>query len=347
MKRLLGLSVIFLAAGCSLVDEDLSDCPDELTIDYEMRLVTNVQTEISSVLNRDSDPAAAGALRNYLRNIFSDYAHDVDFSFYDVEEPMPLLEHLTDIIDDNQARYTLHIPARKYSHLAVANIMDNAQVNLKDNDFCGKSCLLQKEGNGIPSVVHSHTTGLFTARLSMDIMENVSRTFNVNLYMANCATALVIDNTAPGTPEIRGLEAFTSGFATSFNISDSTYVFDSGPLVRADNIPVEGNSESIYATVQFPSRDPDSKSKVIIEQTDPFISDYAKESLWEWIVYVTLPDDSITESRLKIYQPLRAGQLKIIRARIGADGVLSTDDTAVGVSVTLDWGQGGSHIIPL
>ena len=83
MKRLLGILVISFAAGCSLVDEDLSDCPDELTIDYEMRLVTNVQTEISSVLNRGSDPAAAGALRNYFRNIFSDYAHDVDLFLED------------------------------------------------------------------------------------------------------------------------------------------------------------------------------------------------------------------------------------------------------------------------
>ena len=347
MNRLFGILAVSLATGCCLVDEDFSECPDELTIDYEMRLVTNVQTEIGSTLNMGSDAPAANALRNYLRNIFSDNAHDVDLSFYDVEAPMPLLEHFTDIIDDNQASYTLHIPARKYMHLAVANIRNNAQVNLEESELCQTSRLLQKDGSSTPKVVAPHTTGLFTARLPMDIMENVSRSFNVDLYMANCATALVIDNTAAGTPAISGLEAFTTGFATSFDISDSSYVFDSNPLVKADYIAVEGNAESIYATVQFPSRDPDSKSKVIIEQTDPFISDYAKESLWEWIVYVTLPDNSITESRLKFFQPLRAGQLKIIRARIGADGVLSTDDTAVGVSVTLDWGQGGSHIIPL
>ena len=62
---------------------------------------------------------------------------------------------------------------------------------------------------------------------------------------------------------------------------------------------------------------------------------------------MTLPDGSVTESRLGLIKPLRAGQLKIIRVRIGHDGIVSTDDTSVGVSVTLDWNQAGVHIIPL
>ena len=347
MRRLFGIFCILIAAGCSLVDEDFSECPDELVIDYEMHLVTNVQTEIGTALSMDADIPVAEALRNYLKGIFSDHAHDVNLSFYDTSAPMPVLEHFSDIIDASQATYTLHIPAREYMHLAVANIMENSQVNLQDEGLCQTSRLLQNAGSGDPEVVAPHTTGLFTARLPMDILENVSRTFNVNLYMANCAAALVVDNTAEGTPEITDFKAFTTGFASSFNIADSTYVFDSQPLVKADRIPVEGNAESLYATVQFPSREPYPGSKVVVETTDPFISENAADALWEWIVYVTLSDGSVTESRLGLSQPLRAGQLKVIRARIGHDGILSTDDTSVGVSVTLDWNQGGSHEIPL
>ena len=99
--------------------------------------------------------------------------------------------------------------------------------------------------------------------------------------------------------------------------------------------------------MQFPSREPAPESKVVIETTDPFLSDNAEEVLWEWLVYVTLPDGSVTESRLGLIRPLRAGQLKIIRVRVGQDGTIYTDDTSVGVSVTLDWNQGGSHVIPL
>lgn len=347
MKRWFGIFGILLATGCCLVDEDFSDCPDELVIEYEMRLVTNVQTEIRTELGPDVDIPAAKALREYLRELFSDYAHDVDLSFYDVDAPMTVLEHFTDIIDASEASYTLHIPSREYMHLAVANLLDNAQVGLQGEELCQTSRLVQNGGSGDPEVVAPHSTGLFTARLPMDIRGNAGRIFNVDLFMANCATALVVDNTADGTPEISDLRAFTTGFADSFNIADSTYTFDSHPLVKADFIPVEGGAESIYATVQFPSGEPGPDSKVVIETTDPFLSDNAEEVLWEWLVYVTLPDGSVTESRLGLIRPLRAGQLKIIRVRVGPDGTIYTDDTSVGVSVTLDWNQGGTHVIPL
>ena len=347
IKRLFGIFAIVLATGCGLVDEDLSGCPDELLVDYELRLVTNVQMEINTELTLAADIPVAKALTNNLKGIFSDHAHDVDLSFYDVKAPMPILGHFNDIIDANQASYTLNIPAREYMHLAVANIMDNAQVDLQDETLCHDSRLVQKKGTGDPEVIASHTTGLFTARLPMEVPDNKDESFNVSLYMANCATALVLDNTAEGTPKIKDFKAFTTGFASAFNIADSTYVFDTKPLVRADSIPVEGDEESLYVTVQFPSRDPGFKSKAVVETTDPFVSDYAEDVLWEWVVYVTLMDDTITESRIGFSQPLRAGQLRIIRVRILHDGTLSTDDTSVGVSVTLDWKQGGSHDVPL
>ena len=350
MKRILFIfSILFAAAGCCLVDEDLSGCPDEFAIEYEMRLITNVQTEINTVLGMEADIRVAAALRAYLKDIFSDHAHDVDLSFYDVNTPMPVLEHFTDIIDANQTTYTLHLPVREYMHLAVANIMDNTQVDLKDEDLCLSSRLQQVDGKTEQQVVDPHNTGLFTARLPMNILEGLDQNFKVNLYMANCATALVVDNTAEGTPVISEFKAFTTGFASSFNISDSTYVFSpSDPLVRADYIPVEGGEASCYATVQFPSREPeDVETKLVVETTDPFVSDNAEEVLWEWVVYVTLPDGSITESRLGLIKPLRAGQLKIIRVRVGHDGIVYTDDTSVGVSVTLDWNDAGHHEIPL
>ncbi len=347
MRRLFGIFAIILATGCSLVDEDMSGCPDELKVDYEMHLVTNIQMEIGTELKLASDVHVATALTNNLKSIFSDHAHDVDLSFYDVVTPMPSLGHFTDIIDANQASYTLNIPAREYMHLAVANIKNNDVVSLHDETYCKSSRLVQKKGDGDPEVIDSHTTGIFTARHPMTVLDNKDESFNVNLYMANCATALVLDNTAEGTPKIKDFKAFSTGFASSFNIADSSYVFDSSPLVRANTIPVEGDAENLYVTVQFPSRDPNPKSKVVIETTDPFDSDYEKEVLWEWVVYVTLEDDTVTENRLAFSQPLRAGELRVVRVRILPDGTLSTDDTSVGVSVTLDWKQGGSHDVPL
>ena len=346
MKRFLGILAfaLFVPTACCLVDEDLSGCPDEYAIDYEMRLITNVQTEINTVIGLEADLYIANALREHLKDIFSDYAHDVDLSFYDYYEPRPVLQHFTDIIDANQTSYTLHLPVHEYMHLAVANIADNHLVDLDDEQMCGTSRLRQ-EAPPANNVIESHNTGLFTARLPMKILEGVDQNFLVQLYMANCATALVIDKS--DAPDFEGLSAFTTGFADSFSIADSTYTFNANPLVRAERLDVEEGDLDCYVTVQFPSREPEPESKVVIETTDPFIAPNADEALWEWQGYVTMPDGSITQTRLGLLRPLRAGQLKIIRAHIGTDGSLIPDDYTVAASVQLNWNDAGTHIIDL
>lgn len=346
MKRVLGILISFFAAtGCFMVDEDLSGCPDEYAIEYEMCLITNVQTEVNTVLGLEADLHVATALRTHLKDIFSDFAHDVDLSFYDYYEPRPVLEHFSDIIDANQTSYTLHLPVHEYMHLAVANIAENHLVGLDSEQNCGSARLLQT----IPDetgIISSHNTGLFTARLPMQILENMDQNFLVQLYMANCATALLVDKA--GAPEISGFSAFTSGFAESFNIADSAFVFGRNFLVRADKLDLEGEDyEECYVTVQFPSREPDPESKVVIETTEPFIAETVEDALWEWTVYITLPDGSITQTRLGIAQPLRAGQLKIIRVHIADDGSVIPEDYTVATSVELNWHQAGEHIIDL
>ena len=346
MKRVLGiLFSIFVTAGCCLVNEDLSGCPDEYAIEYEMCLITNVQTEVNTVLGLEADLHVAAALRTHLKDIFSDFAHDVDLSFYDYYEPRPVLEHFSDIIDANQTSYTLHLPVHEYMHLAVANIADNHLVGLDSEQNCGTSRLLQS----IPDesgIISSHNTGLFTARLPMQILDNMDQNFLVQLYMANCATALLVDKT--DAPSIEGFSAFTTGFAESFNIADSTFVFGREFSVRADKLEIEEeDNEECYVTVQFPSREPDPDTKVIIETTEPFIAENIEDALWEWAVYVTMPDGSITQTRLGIAQPLRAGQLKIIRVHIALDGSIVPEDSSVGASVQLNWQQAGEHIIDL
>ena len=52
---------------------------------------------------------------------------------------------------------------------------------------------------------------------------------------------------------------------------------------------------------------------------------------------------SITKTVLSFKKPLRAGQLKIVKGWIDDDGVVRTDDSTVGVSVTLDWESGGEY----
>lgn len=316
-------------AGCSLIDDDLSDCGVTFETDYELELVTNMSTEIQTQLSLESDIHVATALKAYLKNIFTDYAHDVDLSFYGVEADSTRLKHLSEVMDASQSKYTFYIPSRKYMHLAAANLRENGIVEMTDSTVCHRSTLKQMESDTVPT----HRTGLFTARLPMDVVSNQDQSFSVRLYMSNCATSLVIDTV---DSHLRHFKAFAKGFATSFSICDSIYRFKSSPIMRADLLPVTEGGEICFTSVNFPSKDPDG-SKVIIDTNDPFVSDNAEEAIWRWNVYTTLHDGTVVESVLSVKNPLRAGQLRIIKVKALDNGAVQPDMSQVGVSVKIDW----------
>jgi hypothetical protein len=103
------LSACWLMAGCTVIDDDLSECYDgqQLQMDYELRLVTNMTTEIKTQLSTQLEVGLAHALKEHLSSIFSDYAHDVDLSFYDTENNQPRLQHDQHIMDANQQSYRI------------------------------------------------------------------------------------------------------------------------------------------------------------------------------------------------------------------------------------------------
>jgi hypothetical protein len=290
-------------------------------------------TELSTQLGLVTDVKLSTALKNHLSDIFTDYAHDVDLSFYDVDGDSARLQHDQHIMDANQHSYTLYLPMRQYMHLAVANIADNNVVGLFNDEHCQSSQLLQSDAVG--GILSSHTTGLFTARQPMEVLEGVSQTFNVRRYMANSAATLVLD---PKGMSYTDMKVYTTGFANAFIISDSTYVYNRlNTLVKADKVNT-GNELLCYTSVNFPSKD-----------TAPAAAPRRADggaSLWQFKVYVTKADGSITETILDISEPLKAGDLRIIKGSIDDEGAIRPYST-VGVSVTLDWNKGGEYDTPL
>ena len=318
------LSACWLMAGCSVIDDDLSDCnqEEEFKIDYQLRLITNITTELETQLTTITEVGVADALREHLKDIFSDKAHDIDLSFYDTEGDMIRLQHKRDIIDANQTSYTLTLPMQEYMHLAVANIAENHVVGLSNDENCHTSMLQQTDD----SPIASHTTGLFTARLPMEVLSGVSQTFNVKLYMANSAVALVLDTKGHAYSDMK---VYATGFAKEFMIEDSTYVFpEKEVLVRADKVET-GNDLLCFCSVNFPSHNPDEVG--------------ADEPLWQLRVYVTMPDGNITETIIDVKEQLKAGELKIIKGELDDEGAVRPYDSKVGVSVTLDWNEGGTY----
>lgn len=335
------LLLLSLHSSCSLIDEDLSDCGQALVVDYDLQLVTNISTELQTQLALQADVQLATALHAHLSGIFTDHAHDVDLSFYDVQGDSVRLHHETHVMDANQQSYTLYVPRRQYMHTAVANIEGNGVAVLEGDELCHAARLSQWQADTVPS----QQTGLFTARQMMQMVEGIDQTFNVHLYMANCAAALVLDTSAVA---LQGLKVVSTGFASRFNIADSTYVFDRvPPVVTANRVDAANSGEVAFCTVSFPSREPDADepatTRNVVETTEPFVSVNADEALWAFHVIVTLPDGTVTRSVLSVRKPLRAGQMKVIRARMTGTGGIETDDNTVAVSVMLNWKEGGHY----
>jgi hypothetical protein len=94
-----------------------------------------------------------------------------------------------------------------------------------------------------------------------------------------------------------------------------------------------------FASVNFPSRGVND-TKVIIDTDEPFITEDAKEQLWQIVVYIKLADGSITENVLGLKQPLQAGQFKIISGSVLNNGTVVPKESSVAVAVTLDWHSG-------
>jgi hypothetical protein len=334
------LSALWLTAGCCSIDDDLSDCPPEESqyeMQYELKLVTNMTTELETQLTTITEFSVANALKTHLKNIFSDFAHDVNLSFYDTETTKERLEHRVDIINTNQTTYDLTLPMRKYLHLAVANLDENKVVELEKDKYSYSSMLEQAAGTVSDAssvrIVDSHTTGLFTARQPMEVLSGVNQTFNVRLYMANCAAALVLD---PKGHTFKDIRVYGTGFANEFHISDSTYVFPAvSPYIKADKVET-GNELLCYCSVNFPSPDADPA----LSTKEPTASD---PSLWQIKVYLTKMDGSVTQTVLDISDPLKAGDLKIIKGSLDDDGAVRPYDPTVGVSVVLDWNKGGEY----
>ena len=329
LKRWLLFTSGLLAFGaCSLVDEDLVVCEAEYQLEYELRLETNITTELETELSLDTDIPVATALKAYLSNIFSGSAHDVDLSFYDVDGEQVRLHHERHIMDANQTSYTLHIPVHRYLHLGLANLEDNGTLTLENDQTCTGSHLQQQ----VADTLQPQRKGVFTARALMDVKEGEDQQFQVNLFMANSATALVLDTLGSRVKDIR---VYATGFATAFDVADSVYRFQHTPVIRADRVGVKDGSQLCYATVNFPSRMLETKAEG------------EKDTYWEFRVYSYLPDDTITETKLLVTRPLYPAQLEILKAKVYGNGALEPEDSSVAVSVSIDWNPGMEHEISM
>ena len=320
--------------GCALLDEQLEDCKETLKITYRLRLVTNVQDQVEARLSDKRDEALRRALEGHIAGIFTEYARDVDLSFYDTDEAGQRVEHRTAVMNADQATYEIELPARDYHHLSLANVASEPHVRLTGDELRDESSVVQATSDILPS----QSLGLFSARMPLTVHRDESETFDVNLYMLNSAVALVMHRDScdyvSASFEILDL-------ADSFCVSDSLYTFAKSSRVQSQEIPVDTTGTvhwkvepALFCGVGFPSRDA-SQTKA------------DEETVWRGAVNVTLQDGTTTRTEISVATPLEAGRLVILRGWLHADGGYEPEpvpDLIIsGLSIALGWREGTIH----
>jgi len=306
-----------LATSC--IDEDLKNCGKDYRINYHVNLKTNMEVEIANQLSAESEQAITSLLRSSLCSVFSDYAKDNDLSFYVGGN---LFRHEANEMNSNSASYTIYLQKGEYQNLVLANTKEETEVTVIGQDAQSTLALRQKDADE----VESHRVGLFSARLPIKD-EDFDHDLNAYLYMQNCAVAVVIDR---GNFAIEDLTGFVTGMATSFAVNDSTYAFERDTKVRARRVS-DSHYDALY-TVSFPSRSTATSTE---------------DGIYQMHVVVKM-NGKYTGNTLHINEPLKAGNLKIIKVKLQEDGsVMPVAGTSIGVSVKLDWKPGGNHEVDI
>lgn len=359
------LAMALLPVSCSTIDDDLDDCFIDLQAEYELRLVTNENLELARVLS--DRPGIADALRQHLSGVFSDQGRDLNLSFY--LNGTRSHQQTESMNNASTKRVSMTLEIEDYEHLAIANVQNNGVVTLEGDNTLQTSILksplelrsLATKGTQETSTqsIASQSTGIFTGRRSFPNMTWGVYPYHMPLYMANCAAAIVLD---PRTAKFTDVKIFTTGFATSFNVADSTYQYDNSPLVRAERVAMPDTTRWLaFSAVSYPSKEPaslarqnsspsgetegglSSSTRSRVDTDLPFSYADSGQDLWQYECYVTLSDGTVTKTTLTIRHPLRGGQLKVLCGYIDGNGSIRLYDAEVGATVDLDWKPGNEY----
>lgn len=306
----------------SCIYDDLSDCGTNYRMHYTIQPSQALEQEIASQLTSASEQLLAPRLRAALSPIFTDRAEDINISFLDSYQQ---LEYNTSIeMKAHQASYTFYLKPQDYHHVAIANVGTESQLALtlpsKGLDI---SFLINNSQDTIPS----QSVGIFSSQTQIPASAT-QQDHSAVLYMKNCASALVVDRNGYQPTSI---EAYVKNTATAFTLSDSTYHFNTPKTVAMQQTTV-GNLYGLYAAT-FPSL----SEKDVSTPT-------AQPTYWE-VHAIVLMNGKYTKSVFKVETPLHAGDFKIIKGKLLADGSIVTQTPNVGVSIELNWKPGGNHDI--
>lgn len=325
----------------SCINEDTNDCGCDQDITYDMTLRTNVETEISSQLQTQVEQNFAPQLRKALENVFTDYAKSNDLSFYIGGVRM---RHEQNEMNAKTAKYTLYLDRNTYDHLALANVAEEAEVDVLHGDTLSKMVLQLEQKD----TVDNHGYGLFTARKRILSTDFDSTAIEVPLYMQNCAAVVLVDQSEAKADELFG---YVDGMTTTFHVQDSLYTTDRQVVTRANLVlPADETTTKVSQTT-------DDGTTTDSPTTDSSTSDNKNLAALYAVTFPSTTDEwrfnviakvngEYKKSTLTVHESLNAGQLKIIKTTLKDDGGLKTKTVNVAVSVS-SWQDGNRHDVDL
>jgi hypothetical protein len=305
-----------------------------MVIDYQLQLRTELSTQLQTELSAETDTFVREALQEWLAPVFTDKAKDIDLHFFKSETDV-ISRRIQDVINANRTSYTIKLPLDNYMHLALANMADNNQMTLGDYEH-SKSMVLNLPNS---LKLKSMNTGVFSARLPMQV-EDKSQNFEVFLYMVTAAVALVIDTTA--CDSLVSMEGTLNDAACGFSVRDSIFDFSRTCHFEMVNVHVGGPAGAprrVFAEDEYVN--PACLATVGMPTQD--------STAWTLTVVSELIGNRKTTSTLTINDALEAGTVRIIRLKMKGDGSVIDDDenNEVGITVTLEWKDGGDHEMEL
>lgn len=322
---LLILLTMLTQQSCSYIDDDRSDCETSYSLTYKLEVVSNINMQLREQLKADAGSLTLKTLNNYFASVFQPSTTEARLGFYPLDGAAPVL--FIRNIQGLRSMFSISIPADNYRHIAVIGQSDPS-IFLSDTTKASTVRLTQS----LRDTVDNHIQAVMAGTLNMNVLGNADQTWEVDLYPADAGVAVVMrDN-----PKVGLVRVFLADLATSFTPDDSTWHWDHASLVRTTPLTVSGTDSTAYCGVAFPSHNTTATGAKGIRRADG-------GALWHAVVLVDMPDGTVTRTLLSLYKPLKAGDIRVIKVNVNDDGGISTTDSNVGASVTLDWKSGGEY----
>lgn len=309
-------SAWWLAASC--INEDLSKCGRDYSVDYELKLSASLQQALDEEFVTTGEQALETRLRSDLGNVLSDKARVMDLSFFEAQGG-ELVKHQRMTPDAHETSVTVYMNRNSYYNVALAATDTENEVGISGGDSYDGIRLLQLEADTVEAYHSALYMGLERMALS-----DTSAHYYVPLYMVNAVPVLVISR---GGSTASLISAYVRGTASGLCCADSMYVYNRSAVMRTER--TDAGSLTAFHCVCFPSAD----TPVRRRATDG--------SLWEMDAYTRTAEGKYVRNTLYVKEPLRAGAMQVIKVKLNNDGTLTADNPEVGVSVELNWQPGG------